>query len=561
MSNSSSLTFVIGVTGHRDIPALHWPVIKEHISIQLKKIQANFSSLPVEVVCGLAEGADTLVAEVALDLGIAVRAVLPMPVSTYEEDFSKQGLEAFKALIKSEKLTVEELTMSDPENLNRDHQYLLLKDYLVRRSNVLISLWDGIALQLPGGTSDVTMSYLSGSSGPEKEVVNRNPSSADDENLVIAIRSPRKESDDTRDTGTVEYLMSEGAPGCIASLAEFPPKVLDRWKGFEDYATERFSDHGGNLVCYDLFQPDDANLSPDFEFLNSEFIRADQLAMANQKRSDFLFKSFGLMAGAMGFLFLVYAKLSSLKVFLVIYLLLFGVGYVLFRISRNRAWFSKHLAFRAFAETIRIRYFLELSGRGNSTSIEERLKLMKVNRFTGLEWLYDAARTVEPLQSARSTSNNVAAVAERWINDQSGYFKKKVHQLHHEHERLELIKRLLFLGSFFGTLALLFFKKDLYHLKMMGFDGKTLLVFLMGLLPLWLALWELYQSKMAVRELGWQYSNQEMLFSEASRRLAALEGEDAKLAVIEDLADSSLIEALQWTVHRFHREHEPPTAG
>jgi cadmium resistance protein CadD (predicted permease) len=124
-----------------------------------------------------------------------------------------------------------------------------------------------------------------------------------------------------------------------------------------------------------------------------------------------------------------------------------------------------------------------------------------------------------------------------------------------------MIKRLLFIGSFFGTLALMFFKKDLYHLNVMTTDGKTFLVFLMGLLPLWLALWELYQGKMAVRELAWQYSNQALLFSEASRRLEALENEDAKLTIIEELADTSLIEALQWTVHRFHRDHEPPTAG
>jgi len=561
MKTLSSLSFVVGVTGHRDIPKPLWPLIKEHVSTELQKITKTFSSLPVEIVCGLAEGADTLVAEVALELGIAVRAVLPMPVSDYEEDFSKEGLAVFRTLINSDRVVVTELPVADPSQLNRDEQYLLLKDYLVRRSNILMSLWDGKPVQLPGGTSDVTLTYLSGSSSAEVEIVKREPNLGDDENLVISIFSPREGSEDADGPMGFEYLTSEGAPGCIASLTNFPQKVRDRWKGFEAYALERFSGNAEDIVCYSPFAPEDATLSPEFEQLNAEFVRADQLAIANQKRSDFLFKSFGLMAGMMGFLFLVYAKLSALKLFLVVYLLLFGAGYVLFRISRNRAWFSKHLAYRAFAETIRIRYFLELAGRGNAISIEERLKLMKVNRFNGLEWLYDAARCVEPLLSARTTGQDITAVANRWIDDQSDYFKKKVHQLHHEHERLETIKRLLFLGSFFGTLALLFFKKDLYHLKVMGFDGKTLLVFLMGLLPLWLALWELYQSKMAVRELAWQYSNQGLLFSEASRRLASLQSEDAKLAVIEDLADSSLIEALQWTVHRFHREHEPPTAG
>ena len=491
---------------------------------------------------------------------MAVRAVLPMPISDYEKDFSDEGLATFRRLINTDEVVVEELPLSDPLNPNRDSQYLMLKDYLVRRSNVLMALWDGVANQLSGGTSDVTLSYLTGASASNVEKVTRGSTLGDDGNLVISIFSPRKWSDDVDDQVGFEYLMSEGAPACIASLTDFPQKVFDRWVGFENYATERFSNNAENVVSYDFFTPEDATQSSHFERLNAEFVRADQLTIANQTRSDFLFKSFGLVAGSMGLFFLIYAKLSSSKVYLIAYLVLFACGYVLFRISRDRAWFSKHLAFRAFAEMIRIRYFLELAGRGHSISIEDRLKLMKVNRFNGLEWLYDAAKSVEPLP-AQALGNDIAAVTERWIEGQLTYLSNKVRQLHHEHERLEMIKRLLFLGSFLGTLALLFFKKDLYHLKVMGFEGKTLLVFLMGLLPLWLALWELYQGKMAVRELAWQYSNQALLFSEASRRLKTLENEDAKLTVIEKLANSSLIEALQWTVHRFHRDHETPTAG
>ena len=49
---------------------------------------------------------------------------------------------------------------------------------------------------------------------------------------------------------------------------------------------------------------------------------------------------------------------------------------------------------------------------------------------------------------------------------------------------------------------------------------------------------------------------------ESGVRLVTLAPEQpGATAVIEELADTSLIEALQWTVHRFHRDHEPPTAG
>ncbi|SHI38314.1 hypothetical protein SAMN05444000_1018 [Shimia gijangensis] len=562
MSEASILSFVVGVTGHRDIPKQLCQLVEENVAAQLRSISEMFSSLPIEIVSGLAAGADTLVAEQALALGMKVTAVLPMPAEMYEADFDGEDLERFRTLLVDERVSVTELPVLDSENLDRDHQYVLLKDYLVRRSNLLIALWDGEVTGLAGGTSDVVLSYLGiETNSPNLQKLSRSSNSGDDGNLVISISTPRVWSEYADGEVGFEYLVSEGAEGCLASLIDFPKTIFDRWKNFNSYAAERFSTNGESIVSYDLFSENDPDLVAAANLLNEEFIRADQLAIQNQKRSDMLFKGFGLMAGAMGLLFLVYAKLASMKIFLVAYLVLFAAGYVLFKVGHKRAWFSKHLGYRAFAETIRIRYFLELSGCGDAVDTSGRLKLMKVNRFKGLEWIVDAARCTETLPSLKQNSRGVMETTRRWVEDQSKYFEKKVHHLHAEHERLETIKKLLFFGSFIGTLALIFFKKDLYHLKLAGFDGKTLLVFLMGLLPLWLALWELYQSKMAIRELAWQYSNQAQMFTNALRRLNELQGETCQRAIITDLADSSFAEALQWTVHRYHREHEPPTAG
>ena len=150
---------------------------------------------------------------------------------------------------------------------------------------------------------------------------------------------------------------------------------------------------------------------------------------------------------------------------------------------------------------------------------------------------------------------------ERWVADQSGYFERKLHALHHHHERLEKVKMWLFVGSFLGAVALLFFKKTMIHFEAGGIDGKTLLVFFMGLLPLWLGIWEIYQNKMAIRELLWQYANQLDFFRKADARLARASDDAAKIQITAELAEHSRIEIFQWNIHRFHREHEPPTAG
>jgi hypothetical protein len=36
----------------------------------------------------------------------------------------------------------------------------------------------------------------------------------------------------------------------------------------------------------------------------------------------------------------------------------------------------------------------------------------------------------------------------------------------------------------------------------------------MGLLPLWLGIWEIYQHRMATKELLWQYRNKSLVFNQ-----------------------------------------------
>jgi hypothetical protein len=235
----------------------------------------------------------------------------------------------------------------------------------------------------------------------------------------------------------------------------------------------------------------------------------------------------------------------------------------MFTLSARKGWFGRHLAYRALAETLRTRFFLVLSGAGARIDAHRVLSLTSIENFHGFEWLRDAIRCSAPLayESGIATGVRLEAVRERWVADQSGYFERKLHALHHQHERLEKLKMWLFVGSFLGALALVFFKKSIAHFDAGGLDGKTLLVFLMGLLPLLLAVWELYQNKMATRELLWQYSNQREFFRKAEARLAGAADDEAKLQITADLAERSLMEIFQWTIHRFHREHEPPAAG
>lgn len=571
----TALTFTIGLTGHRDLDPRYEPELRDALKRELGAIQARFKSLQVELLTGLAEGADTLATQVALEIGMPVRAVLPMPRALYEDDFAGKALDEFRALSNDPRLTIEEIPLpvgadlaGVMEGAARDALYARLMDYLVRRSNVLVALWDGEATGLTGGSSDVVLTYLLGTGLFEAETDSLTLASDaalvdPTGDLVVWIKAPRQSGNASGSGGEIAYLFGAGGRYALTCLSQLTSEVVRRWEQFDDYHHLRSSAVGVGEPAYPLSDQGDEVISTITPSIDQEYLRADQLALANQRNSDRLFKLFGVMAALMGLAFLIYAKIAATKLFLIAYILLFAFGFALFAIGSRRRWFSRHLAFRALAETLRTRFFLVLSGAGQAVSSERVLRLSKIERFDGFAWLRDVVRSTEPLtyESAEPASTRVAATRERWVNDQAAYFQRKHHQLHAQHERLELVKKLLFLLSFLGALSLLLFKDTLYHFHLADLDGKTLVVFLMGLLPLWLAIWELYQSKMATRELLWQYASQSDLFELAQARLSSTADAQVARDIISDLAEQSLMEVYQWTTHRYHRDHEPPSAG
>lgn len=122
------------------------------------------------LITGLAEGADQLVAEVALDLGRQVEAILPMPLSEYEKDFTEPVARVrFRALLARCHRRVEIplaatvdrdiQAISIPRNgVVREQQYRNLGRYLVEHAHTMLLLWDGDAsAPKPGGTAEVKL--------------------------------------------------------------------------------------------------------------------------------------------------------------------------------------------------------------------------------------------------------------------------------------------------------------------------------------------------------------------------------------------------------------------
>src|SRR5208283_455055 len=93
-----------------------------------------------------------------------------------------------------------------------------------------------------------------------------------------------------------------------------------------------------------------------------------------------------------------------------------------------------------------------------------------------------------------------------------------------------------------------------------GVPLKNMLTFCMGFLAVLLGVWELHQDKMATHELLWQYRNQLRHFSHARVQLERTSSKTRRDELLVGLGKDSLMESYIWTIHRYHREHEPPAA-
>ena len=63
---------------------------------------------------------------------------------------------------------------------------------------------------------------------------------------------------------------------------------------------------------------------------------------------------------------------------------------------------------------------------------------------------------------------------------------------------------------------------------------------------------------MATRELLWQYRNQAEHFQRAAKKMEVHLPVEELQRIIADLAERCLFETFLWSIHRYHRESEPP---
>jgi hypothetical protein len=251
---------------------------------------------------------------------------------------------------------------------------------------------------------------------------------------------------------------------------------------------------------------------------------------------------------------------------LVAYVLVLISSVLAYHFLHEKRWFGKHLAYRALAETLRARFYLTLAGIDHRMRAGELIALAGIDKFRGFSWIrfiLDAIES-EPGDVPHTDETYLShsrLVDQEWVDTQYRYFAQKVAKMEKQSSRVKLLKSALLLVILVVISAMFIFGGLLDHVDAhLGLPVKNLMTFCMGFLAVLLGVWELRQNKMATRELLWQYRNQLSLFARAKVQLAQVNNRSRRDGLILELGKNSLMEIYLWAIHRFHREHAPPTA-
>ncbi|MEM3846389.1 MAG: hypothetical protein QXU98_11900, partial [Candidatus Parvarchaeota archaeon] len=154
-NNDFRIHIIVGITGHRDIVPQDVSTVMEKIRKFFNELKRKLPNTPLLLLTPLAEGADRIAAQVAIEEEIKFIAPFPLPEEHYKDDFPRT-IEEFDDL-KRKALGYFELTLEDCDRSvsrpRRDKRYEEVGAFIVKHSQVLLTLWDGKDSGLIGGTS------------------------------------------------------------------------------------------------------------------------------------------------------------------------------------------------------------------------------------------------------------------------------------------------------------------------------------------------------------------------------------------------------------------------
>jgi hypothetical protein len=433
---SGRIPLLVGVTGHRDLRDEDLPRLRSIVGKIFADLKAAYTSSPIILLSSLAEGADRLVAQVALEQEMGLIVPLPMAVKDYRIDFeTKESQDEFTALLKKAEMVfvppgVPGVGPAEPgQDTSRSCFYARAGHYIVQHCHILLALWDGDQAEKTGGTSQVVHQKQYGLpfTHPPDWAILDPPESG----TVFHVVTPRKSNPsppgafDTRKTyANASEAESEkkSKPEAIflsllARADAFNRDVLFLRKEHETEFQKSLSyiQPGGEM----------GELDPSFQRLLGQFAAADALAIFfQQKRYRSLKWLCTLIVPTSLSLAAYHAAGAGLRLqpFLCVagFWLSVLAAMAVHTQARRSGSETKHLDYRALAEGLRVLFFWRLAEIRDDIGAQYLRK-----HWSEVDWIRLAIRASDLILSSQIEPVKVeACVLKHWMIDQREYFKK-----------------------------------------------------------------------------------------------------------------------------------------
>jgi hypothetical protein len=165
LRNPPQFPVIIGVTGHRRIAPEAVQPVRRAVKDLLTSWRCQFGPA-LHVLTALADGADQLVADVAHQCYVPIIAVAPFHYRNYRSTLRRQ--DEFDVHWNNAAFRLELPDVGSDTEINYlDRQYEQLGVLLIRRSHLLLGLWDGELRADRGGTAEVIRMRIEGDHGAE----------------------------------------------------------------------------------------------------------------------------------------------------------------------------------------------------------------------------------------------------------------------------------------------------------------------------------------------------------------------------------------------------------
>ena len=552
------------MTGHRDLVESEQEDIRKIVRTLFADLQSRYPACRLTVMSPLAEGADTLVAEIALDMALDLVVPLPKSVDHYLADFRDPAArEKFHSLHQraTDSFVLSSSIPPAPEGIeplkwHADYAYAQLGIYLSAHCHVLLAIWDGSSSKHLGGTAQVVRFHHDDiMPGITTRTTSSLQNLVDDESdLVFHISCSRKRHAHNGGNGSrapdwAWYTKDPDRP----RSKDLPAQHDLIFRRIAEFNTDAANIGGGNGSL--LANRNSDRLPDGMDTIDRLFTIADRLAIHFQHRTLRSLVFIHVMALLMGLMFILYSDFSSRQWYLLGFVAAFALVWTTQQIARRGAWHRKYLDYRTLAEGLRIQLYWAAAG----VSSEKKWRFTHDSYLQSQNPEFGWIRNVMRVAGARTDAaqgtgaDGLGFALREWLGDdnsgQLGYFLKKARERGRYHR----------VTSTLGVISLVTSVAIVFGFLLLGSaipaNVAVLLKVVMGTMLLLFAVREGYAYSTAEKELLKQYEYMLGIYQSAARRLRQATRDDEKRLILRALGQSALNEHSSWIL--MHRERSP----